>query len=779
MRAAATQRITGHVYSLRVPADPPCPPPENASPELTVSVRRLCAFAAQAGDLDLRFTPAPTAIEGMAGHRRVQALRGAHYEAEVALDWHFEGLHVRGRADGFDVQALRLEEIKTCRGPVEAIKPNQRALHRAQAHAYAAMLCEARQLPSLRVALVYFDLDDETETVLEEDLDAATLRDELQALARRYLGWARAQAARSEALKRSLSHLPFPRPAFRPGQHELSRRIYQANAARRCLLAQAPTGIGKTLASIYPVLKAKAQHRIDKIFFLTAKTPGRAVALEALDEFAAKGAPDLRVLEIEARESACVHPGSACHGESCPLARGFYDRLPAARDMAAAVPLLDRARLSRIAAEHQVCPYFLAQEMAHWCDVVVGDFNYYFHPSAYLYVLSREEEWQVALLVDEAHNLLERARAMYSAELSESAFDAARGLAPPAAIRAIRVLRTEWRRAEALGDDALLDDLPDALLFALRDTAACLADYFNAHPKLAQGPLHTLFFEVLQFARLAESFGEHSVLDFTPAPTGTRQMALRNLIPASFLRPRLSAASSVVCFSGTLSPFEFYRDTLGLPENTATVDIASPFATRQLDVRLAGALSTRLEDRADSLVRLVDILAAQYGQRPGNYLAFFSSFDYLDMAAGALAQRHPDIPAWSQRRGMRAEERTAYVERFRAGRRGIGFAVLGGIFGEGVDLPGEQLVGAFVATLGLPQHDALNERMRERMEERFGNGYAYTYLYPGIRKVVQAAGRVIRSESDEGVLWLLDERFARAEVARLLPDWWAPRLVRT
>ncbi|SFM45691.1 ATP-dependent DNA helicase [Variovorax sp. OV329] len=750
-----------------------------ASSELTVSVRRLCAFAAQAGDLDLRFTPAPTALQGMAGHRLVQARRGPDYETEVTLDWRFEGLRVRGRADGFDPQAQRLEEIKTCRGAAEGVKPNQRALHWAQARAYAAMLCIERKLPGLRVALVYFDLDSETETTLEEQLDAATLCEQLQALAQRYLGWARSQARRAEALSQALSGLSFPRPAFRPGQLELSRRIYQASAARRCLLAQAPTGIGKTLASIYPMLKAKAQHRIDKVYFLTAKTPGRAVALEALRELRDKGTHDLRVLEIEARESACVHPGAACHGEACPLARGFYDRLPAAREEAAAIPVLDRAGLSKLAANHAVCPYFLAQEMAHWCDVIVGDFNYYFHPSAFLYVLAREEEWQVSLLVDEAHNLLERARAMYSAQLSDAAFDAARKLAPPAAARALKVLRTEWRRAEdQCAGDALLDTLPDNLLFALRDSAACLAEHFNANPKLPEGPLHALFFEVLQFARLAESFDEHSVLDFSPAGDA-RQLALRNLIPAPFLRPRFAAARSCVCFSGTLSPFDFYRDTLGLPENTATIDVDSPFEARQLDVHLARALSTRLEDRPHSLSRLVDILAAQFERRPGNYLAFFSSFEYLDMAADALALRHPQVPAWSQRRGMRADERSAFVERFRTGgTSGIGFAVLGGIFGEGVDLPGEQLVGAFIATLGLPQHDPLNERMRARMEERFGNGYAYTYLYPGIRKVVQAAGRVIRSESDEGVVWLLDERFARPEVARLLPAWWEPRLAR-
>jgi DNA excision repair protein ERCC-2 len=756
-------------------------PPTAAGTELTVSVRALCAFAARAGDLDLRFTPAPSALEGMAGHRLVQHRRGAGYEAELALSWRFEELRVRGRADGFDATAARLEEIKTCRGPVDAIKANQRALHQAQAQAYAAMLCEERQLATITVAVIYFDLDTEEETAHEELLSRAVLRERLEGMASRYLAWARQQAARAATLARALETLRFPRPSFRPGQHELSRRIYQASAARRHLLAQAPTGIGKTLATLFPLLKSKASQRIDRIFFLTAKTPGREVALDALKELeAAGGAGALRVLEIEAREAACLHPDAACHGESCPLARGFYDRLPDARQAAAAVPMLTRARLRQIGLAHQVCPYFLAQEMVHWSDVVVADFNYYFHPSAFLHALTRQEEWQVALLVDEAHNLLERARDMYSATLSESSFAPALAMRPPLPVRrALGKVQAQWRHTEtACGQAHISADLPEALSRTMRDAAASLAEHFAAQPRLAEGPLHELFFEILHFARLAEAFDSHSVLDLTPGADGSRQLTLRNLIPAPFLRPRFASARNAVCFSGTLAPFEFYRDTLGLPKDTAMVDIESPFGEKQLQVLLASKLSTRYEDRQRSITRLVDLVAAQYARRPGNYLAFFSSFDYLELAASALAARHPAIAQWQQRRGMGAAEREAFLARFQAGGQGIGFAVLGGIFGEGVDLPGDRLVGAFIATLGLPQHDALHESMRKRMQERFGDGYAYTYLYPGIRKVVQAAGRVIRSETDEGVLWLLDERFARPEVARLLPAWWRPQTVR-
>ncbi|WP_286559365.1 ATP-dependent DNA helicase [Variovorax brevis] len=746
--------------------------------DITVSVRSLCAFAAKAGDLDLRFTPAPSATEGAAGHRLVQMRRGAGYEAEVGLSWRGNGLHVRGRADGFDAAASRLEEIKTYRGAFEAIKPNQRALHWAQAKAYAAMLCEERALAAVSVVLVYFNLDDDTETCLQEDMDASALREQFQALCRVYLAWAGQEAARGERLTHALGTLEFPRKTFRPGQRELSMRIYQAGVARRCLLAQAPTGIGKTLASLFPLLKCKSTQRIDKIFFLTAKTSGRGVALDALKELRGATLP-LRVVEIEAREAACLHPGKACHGDACPLAKGFYDRLPAARSEAAEAGWLDRASLRRIGLAHGLCPYFLAQEMVRWADVVVGDFNYYFDTSAFLYAMTREEDWQVGLLVDESHNLLERARAMYSATVATDMIDKAMALAPPRIRRALQSLQAECNRfAPGEGDYRVESEVPEPLAFAVSGVVGLMSEHFAAHPQLSTGALQEAFFEILHFARMVDSFDSHSVLEWAAATgASSDRLSVRNLIPASFLRPRFAAARCAVCFSGTLSPFEFYRDTLGLAQDTATVDIDSPFRASQLKVRLVTDLSTRQKDREGSLERLVDTIGEQFNRKPGNYLAFFSSFAYLETAAKAFAMRHSAIPAWRQTRGMRHHERADYLDRFQVGGQGVGFAVLGGVFGEGVDLPGDRLVGAFIATLGLPQHDALNELMRERMHEKFGEGYAYTYLYPGIQKVVQAAGRVIRSESDEGVVYLLDDRFARPDVARLLPKWWEPELL--
>lgn len=738
-----------------------------------VAVRTLCAFTARRGDIDLRFVPAPTAQQGSAGHLRVQLRRGAGYESEVALKAVHGALQVRGRADGYDTQRRRVEEIKTFRGRFDAIRDNHRALHWAQAKVYGWMLCQRDSLKQIDVALVYLDLATDEETVLEERCEAHALQAHFEALCEAYESWSVQEAQHRDALGRSLATLPFPHATFRAGQRDIAQSVYRGAVHGRHLMIEAPTGIGKTLATLFPLLKARALDKIDKVYFLTAKTSGRPVALEALRSLSGPGVP-LRVIELTAREKVCEYPGRACNGDACPLARGFYDRVAAARAEAVSTAWLDRSTLRRIALAHGICPYFLSQELVRWCDVVVGDYNHYFDGSAFLFAMMKEEEWKVSLLIDEAHNLLDRARGMYTAELAGETLDALHPSAPASVKPALNRIERAWRSIQdsQATDYAPADAIDGELVQALQGATSAMADHFAAHPEDAHGMLQQFFFDMIQFGRMADAFDTHSVFESMLGELGTRRLAIRNLIPAPFLASRFGACRSAACFSGTLAPFDFYRQTLGLPEDTATLQVDSPFDGRQLTVRVAANLSTRFQDRTRTRDRLLALIGTQYAERPGNYLAFFSSFDYLESVRDAFIARHPEVPVWSQSRHMPEAERHGFIARFRPDGRGIGFAVLGGAFGEGIDLPGSRLIGAFIASLGLPQHNAANEVMRERMEAHFGDGWAYTYLYPGLQKVVQAAGRVIRTEHDRGVLHLMDERFGEAHVRRLLPAWW-------
>jgi DNA excision repair protein ERCC-2 len=744
-----------------------------------VAVRALCEFTARQGDLDLRFTPSPSALEGIAGHATVAARRPKHYEPEVSLDGEYKQLTVRGRADGYDAKLNRVEEIKTFRGDLNAMPDNHRHLHWAQVKIYGWLLCQTRALTEINVALVYFDIGSQKETVLVETYSADALKQYFELQCEYFINWAEQELQHRAARDDALADLPFPHADFRPGQRHLAESVYKSAISARCLMAQAPTGIGKTIGTIFPLLKAAPAQQIDKIFFLAAKTSGRSLALDSL-ELIRKSRPTLplRVLELVARDKACEHPDKACHGDSCPLAKGFYDRVADARQAVVNAESPDRQTLRTIALAHQICPYYLTQDMARWSDVIVGDYNYYFDTSAMLYSMTIENEWRVGLLIDEAHNLVERARSMYSAELDQTGFRFLRQSAPKHLKGMLDRVNRQWNElhGEQQSDYQVYHAISSKFLFALQQASAEISDFMAEHPDDVTEDLQRFHFDALHFTRLAESFGEHSLFDITKDVQQSSRphslLSLRNVIPAPFLQRRFIAAHAVTLFSATLGPWNFYTDMLGLPDDTAWIDVESPFDAQQLSVNIARNISTRYQHRDRSLTAIVDLIAQQYAQQSGNYLAFFSSFDYLQKVADLFHQRYPDIPTWQQSRRMGETEREQFLSRFTPDGQGIGFAVLGGAFAEGIDLPGSRLIGAFVATLGLPQLNPVNEQMRQRMETVFGNGYDYTYLYPGLQKVVQAAGRVIRTQQDRGVIHLIDDRFARSEVMELLPRWW-------
>jgi Rad3-related DNA helicase len=446
--------------------------------------------------------------------------------------------------------------------------------------------------------------------------------------------------------------------------------------------------------------------------------------------------------------------------------------------------------------------------MARWVDVVVGDHNHFFDMHAMLFALTQTQGWRVALLVDEAHNLVERARQMYSVALRQHSLAAARAAvrtsAPATLKRKLGALQTAWRKLNLTATVPLhpLSGVPEEWLVALQGAVAAMGEYFSevesasvsgsvsapwgGAPDPVPPALRAFYLEALHACRVAELFDEHGLCDLTlpdatastktptPSPRSLSSLNLRNVVPAPHLAARWAAAHSATLFSGTLQPMAHTRLLLGLPETTAVLAVESPFDASQLKVKVAQGVSTRYAHRAHSLPALVEIMAAQFKAQPGNYLGFLSSHAYLQQVADAFQATHPDVPVWVQQRGMSEAEQQRFLGCFTEDGQGIGFAVLGGSFGEGIDLPGRRLIGAFIATMGLPQVNPVNERMRKRLDElaRYGDGYNAVYLYPGLQKVVQAAGRVIRTTTDQGVLHLMDERYGSARVRGLLPGWW-------
>ena len=768
---------------------------EAEASSVSIGVRELCDFSARAGDLDLRFGMSPNAREGMAGHLVVASRRGAEYKSEVTLKGSLAELSISGRADGYSAAQNRLEEIKTFRGDLASQPANQRHLHWAQLKVYGWLLCTRDALPSITLALVYFNIDTQQEFPFEQRVSSDVLRDYFVEMCGSYSHWAQQERGHRARRDAYLSSMAFPHEGYRSGQRELAVAVFRAASAGNSLLVEAPTGIGKSIATLFPILKAMPLRKLDKVYFLSAKSSGRRLATDALAMCANASRADksdlpvaeqspavIRVVELIAKAKACLYPGKACTGATCPLAAGFFDRLPVARAAWIQSDASDARAVTAAARDHDVCPYYLAQELVACADVVVADYNYYFDSSASLYTAMVEREWRVGVLVDEAHNLIERARAMYSAELKLSDVDALRRVAPDLKRTWTRLIRA-WKGLELSDAESyrVLNDTPTKFLKALQKSSEEVGDYLAEHADAA-APLRDFYFAAMHLLRRAETLDENSVFDLTCTTKRTArvdaELVLRNVIPAPYIGPRLAAADSTVLFSATLTPVDFYRGMLGVAEDATVLQVSSPFDSTQLRVSVERHISTRYRDRSASLRAISALMASTQANRPGNYLAFFSSFEYLEMAADDLRNCYPHLAQWRQTREMTEADRNTFVQSFIPDGVGIGFAVLGGAFGEGVDLPGTKLIGAFIATLGLPPINPVNETYRQLIERKFGNGYECTYTYPGIRKVVQASGRVIRTLSDQGTLHLMDDRFATRGVRRLLPPWWSLQVAR-
>lgn len=748
-----------------------------------VAIRTLVEFAAKRGSLDRRFTPAPSGQEGIEGHQKVTARRANDYQTEVGLSITYGDITFRGRADGYHPTRHCIEEIKTFYGDVERIPENHRELHWAQAKCYGWLFCAQHECDEINLSLIYFELADELEYPLEQTWSAEELKDYFEQLAQKYCAWHQQLSARQQQLHQWLEQLQFPYGTMHAAQRVMAEAVYKAAVTGRVVMAEAPTGTGKTLAALFPTLKAMPRTPVDKIFYLTAKTTGKQLALENIELIASdktNPAP-LRSLELTAQEKSCLEPEKKCRGDSCQYALDFYTKLPSARQAAFAIPILDKHALNQLAQEFTICPFYLGMEMARWVDVVVADVNYYFDGTPLLLGLTLEFDWKPCLLVDESHNLIERGRGMYTAELNRADLRNAKKSAPAPIKKALEKINKAWlvlmKSLPATTNTYIrLDLLPEKLGLALEEFTTRYIEFLQQNPDhpIQEGIMQELFFAALNYLRTIDIFDEDFCIDLQAVGSKDEILTLRNLIPAKQLAARLDTAHCACFFSATLHPTRYYQALLGLPEDSVHIKVPSPFNSQQLSVNIATRLSTRYKDRAAAINPLCDIVIQQLQNVPGNALVFFSSYEFLQQAETQL-RKHlttTNIQLVVQSRRMSEQDRETFIAQFNQQDNLLGLAVLGGAFSEGVDLAGNALKGAFIATLGLPQVNPINEYLRQVMNDKFGQGYDFTYTYPGIQKVIQAAGRVIRTTSDEGYVWLLDQRFEQPQIKNLLPEWW-------
>lgn len=746
-----------------------------------VAVRTLVETVMLSGSLSAMASSARL-LDGIRGHQALQAIAedGARNEVSVSgtvCSAHIE-LTVYGRIDRLYGET-RVEEIKTTYLESEHLGCGD-PQHWAQAKCYAFLFCETTQIDSIEVCLTYFHLDTGEITTFCETHSRAELESFYLLLTGRYLDLLESEYVHERALREDVRQMAFPYPAFREGQHELASQVYYAIREKSALLAQAPTGTGKTMAVLFPALKALADGHAAKIFYLTARTTQQEAAVNAAKLI---HAPHLRAVVLSAKEKMCVYDHPVCREGDCPRAEGYYDRLGEALSSMNQLDGVFTADVIRAhAAKHFLCPFELSLDLSLSCDLIICDYNYAFDPRVRLQRFFTSGRNGYVLLVDEAHNLPDRARSMYSAAISlDSVVETRRSVPKPQRkgplYRALKRLESEIAACfEEIDPPLAAAEPPESLTRAIEGALDQLsADSIPAERALAR----QLTFDLSAFRFVLDLYDAQYRTLYQGGKT-TRNITLYCTNAAGKLAEIYKKCRSEILFSATLSPFAFYRDLSGVKAETPFLSLPSPFPPEHLAVYHL-PVDTRYAAREATLSSVSDAIAAFVSARErGNYLVFTPSHAYLGKLSAHLRETLPQVAFLEQSPKMDDAARAAFLAQFTPDATGItlGLAVMGGVFAEGIDLPAERLCGAVVVGVGLPQLCLERDVLREAYEETYQSGYRYAYQYPGVSKVLQAAGRIIRTETDRGALLLIDTRYSLSDYRALLPPHWKVERVR-
>lgn len=772
---------------------------------ITATVTELAARVRRPDDLGGRAAPRVTREQGAAIHRRLAEEAGPGFTPEVDLAHRAQlgdlDFLITGRADGIitDEAGITVVELKVLRA--RDYYTGQPA-HTAQLLCYAYFYADAHAMPYINTQLTYYNLDRDEMRHVMRTYSLEQLREAFLELLGQFSRWAALAVDRETRRIPAIRAAAFPFGKLRPGQDELALAVFRAIRRGERLFVQAPTGIGKTMSVLYPAVKALGEGKCERIFYLTAKGSTAREARNAARLLAQNGAP-VRTVMISAKAQMCLceaaradfaHLKSYCNATSCPYAAGYFNRAPDAvyallTEGLGATP----AMIRKTGEEYGVCPYELSLDLAEHCELIICDYNYLFDPHAYLrrfFEDGRPSSERYVFLVDEAHNLPDRARAMYSAELRRQDFEHLYAHIPAeereldgiladvlrAFYRLRRLCRSELNSDEAgnLVGGVIRSSLDRMFADALSAFAARADDWMRAnrsHPRLPA--LRELCEKVEDMIRMWELVDEHFrwCIEFDAKDTRLRLLCLD---PAKLLAVRLALGQAAVFFSATLTPTDYFADLLGGGAADVTLSLPSPYPPDNLCLAAVDGISTRYADREESIPRIVRCIAAAVSVRAGHYMVYFPSYSYMEAVFSRFTAKYPHVKVRAQKRGMDAAEREKFIAAFAAedGDLLVGFCVLGGSFSEGVDLPGRALIGTIIVGVGIPRLSVERGLLAEYYQDKCEQGYAYAYTYPGMNKVLQAAGRVIRREDDRGIVVLIDDRYATPEYARLFPPHW-------
>ena len=758
--------------------------------QVRISVRALVEFVLRSGDIDNRRSGAAQKDAMAAGtriHKKIQKRMGGNYRAEVplkyaALDEEEDiELLVEGRADGiFEEDGIvTIDEIKGVYMDLERLTEPV-AVHMAQAMCYGYFYCCDRDLDGVRIQLTYCNLETEEIRRFHEDRSKEELEAWFRSVIHEYFKWARYLCHHELQRNQSISGLEFPFP-YREGQRDLAVAVYKTISRKKRLFIQAPTGIGKTLSTIFPAVQAMGAGKASKVFYLTAKTITRTVAEEAFRILRSRGLV-FTAVTITAKEKLCPMEKAECNPEACPYAKGHFDRVnEAVFDILHLEQEMDRETVLRYAEKYRVCPFEFCLDISSWTDGIICDYNYVFDPNVRLKrYFADGASGDYLFLVDEAHNLVSRAREMYSASVYKEDFlevkRIIKGKSPRLERQLDRCNKLLLSMKRECGDWQLLEDVT-GLAAGIMTAFSYMETFMEEFPEFPERETVLDFYFCLRdFLNVYEELDGHYRIYEENREDGSFLVRLFCVDPSRLLSRCMDQGASTILFSATLLPVRYYKTLLSGNQEDYAVYVNSPFPEENRLLMVAEDVSSRYTRRSPSEYRKVaDYIRIVTESRPGNYMVFFPSYQYMGEIEEILEEEPLKADLLVQGQGMGEAEKTEFLEEFEKERSHslAAFCVMGGVFSEGIDLKEERLIGVIVVGTGLPMVCVEQEVLKGYFDETEEKGFGFSYQYPGMNKVLQAAGRVIRTPGDRGVILLLDDRFWRREYRELFPREWS------
>lgn len=788
--------------------------------KIRISVRNLVEFILRSGDIDNRrggFAEKEAMQAGSRIHRRIQGRMGGGYRAEVPLSMELPGdgyvLVVEGRADGIFTEDIEesgasapellasfladnqlpadssapsscvvIDEIKGVYRDVTAMQEPV-MIHLAQAKCYAYIYGKQNDQPRMGVQMTYCNLESEEIRRFRENFTIEELESWFLGVVGQYRKWAELQNEWRAVRQESLKQVSFPF-AWREGQKEVAASVYRTMLRRKKLFIQAPTGTGKTLSTVFPAVKAVGEGLAERIFYATAKTVTRVVAEDTYALLRKQGMR-LKSITLTAKEKICFLDETACNPEACPYAKGHFDRVnDAVFDLISTQEVFDRQTIEQYARKWEVCPFEFGLDVSLWADAVICDYNYIFDPRAKLKRFFGEGvRGDYLFLIDEAHNLVERGREMYSAALYKEDFLALKKEIKPYSQKMARALQrcNTWllERKRECENVRVWTDVGNFPIY-LMNLCGIMEDFLEDSRYSEQNEkVLELYFQVRRFLDTCDALNENYVIYTQLCEDGRFLIRLYCVDVSENLQACLEKGKSTVYFSATFLPIQYYKSLLSTETDNYAIYAQSSFSSRKRQVLIGTDTSSRYTNRsAQEYRRMADYILRLVQAKRGNYMAFFPSYRMLEEVGEQFEElcreREDRVRLICQTPGMNEEEREEFLGQFEQAHDGglAGFCVMGGIFGEGIDLRNDRLIGAVIVGTGLPQVCHEREILKQFYDKRGQDGFFYAYLCPGMNKVLQSAGRVIRTEEDCGVILLLDERFASARYRSMFPAEW-------